>query len=181
MSIRTSFFNNIEYDAMSVNRRFSQMFSDGVIAGESAIDTALKVSLQSGLTLKISNGIYHIQGAILEVYGNGETITLPVASTQARYDAVCVEYNLNAGVNNARLVTVSGTPAASPEYPTLTRTDLLWQRPLAYVLVPANASSAGSIIDARDQSKVKTLTYGYGTSLPETGNEGDIFFLITSE
>ena len=183
MSTRTSFFNGVPYDADTVNQRFSYMFSDGIITDENGIGDSLKVSLKTGLTLTVAPGIFHIKGAILDIYEDGEDITLPTADASfARYDTIVAEYNLNTDVNDARIAIVSGTPASSPTIPTLSKTALLYQYPLANVLVPAGALTAGTISDARaDICRVLTQTYQYGNTLPETGNEGDVFFLLVEE
>lgn len=149
MSVRTSFFNGIEYSADDVNARFSQLFSGGILA-EGAVGTALQVTLKTGLTLNVANGAYFIRGAALEVYDDGEDITLSAANSMyPRIDTIVVEYNLNPDVNDARITAVQGTPASSPSAPTLSTTSLLYQCPLANVLVPAGATTAGTITDRR--------------------------------
>lgn len=183
MATKTSFFNGVEYDADTINQRFAYMFSDGIITGENGIGDSFKVSLKTGLTLTVAPGVFHIRGAILDVYEDGEDITLPAADTSfARYDTVVVEYNLNTGVNDARIAIVPGTPASSPVASELSKTSLLYQYPLAHVLVPPGALTAGTIYDVRTEvCRVKTQTYRYGDTLPTSGNEGDVFFLLVEE
>lgn len=181
MAKRSSFFNGVPYDADTVNQRFSYMFSDGIITGESGIGNLLKVSLKTGMTLTVAPGVFHIQGAILEIYEDGEDITLPDADESLpRYDTIVAEYNLSSDVNNARISVVSGAPASSPTAPVLSKTGLLYQYPLANILVPAGALTAGTITDKRTQvCHVLTQTYRYGDTLPTSGNTGDVFFLLT--
>ena len=183
MAVKTSFFNGIEYNASSVNDRFSAMFSDGLIVGDGGIGNSMAVTLKTGMTLTVAPGVYHIKGALLEIYEDGEDISLPTADTALpRIDAIVAEYNLSSDVNNARVAVVKGAPASAPSAPELSKTPLLWQMPLAYVQVPAGALTAGAITDGRAAvCRVLTQTYNYGTILPESGNEGDIFFLVVGE
>lgn len=184
MAKRTSFFNGVPYDADTVNQRFSYMFSDGIIVGESGIGDAFKVSVKTGMTLTVANGIFHIKGAILEIYEDGEDITLPAADAGLpRYDTIVVEYNLNTDVNDARISVVSGTPSSYPSVPTLSKTALLYQYPLANIWVPPSTLTIETIYDVRgsDICRVLAQTYKYDSTLPTTGNEGDVFFLLAEE
>ena len=181
MATRTSFFNGVPYDADTVNRRFGYMFSDGIISGENGVGSSLEVTLKTGMTVTVAPGVFHIQGAVLELYEDGEDLTLPAADPGLpRYDTVVVEYNLNTDVNDARVSVVPGTPASAPVVPILSKTALLYQCPLAHVFVPAGTLTAGTITDARSEvCRVLTQTYKYGTVLPDAGSEGDVFFLLT--
>lgn len=150
MAIRTSFFNGVEYSADDVNARFSQLFSSGIITETGAIGTALKVTLKTGLTLNVANGTCMIRGAALEVYEDGEDISVPAANSYyPRIDTIVVEYNLSTDVNTARIAVVSGTPASNPTAPVLSTTSLLYQLPLANVRIEAGATTVGTITDRR--------------------------------
>lgn len=183
MARKTSFFNGIPYDAEDVNDRFAYMFSDGIIAGDTGVGDALQTTLKNSLTLNVAPGIYHIRGAVLEVYEDGEDVTLAAADPdQPRIDTIAVEYNLSVSVNTVRIIAVTGTPSSSPVPPELEDSALRVQQPLAHVRVPAASLTAGTITDARNKvCRVLTQTYAYGSSLPQSGREGDVFFLLTEE
>lgn len=150
MATRTSFFNGVEYNADDVNMRFAYMFSDGIITGEDDITDEFEVTAKTGLTVNVNNGVYHIKGAILEIYDDGEDLTLSAAdASYPRIDTIVAEYNLNADVNAARVAVVAGTPTSTPAAAALSQTAMLYQQPLAYVRVEAGATSVATITDAR--------------------------------
>lgn len=150
MGYNSSFFNGVEYDAGAVNNRFAALFSDGILVDGHIIGNALAVTLKTGMTLTVAPGRCQIYGALLEVTGSGEDLVVSAAdSDNPRIDTVVVEYNLYTGINTARVAIVQGTPAASPEAPILSDTATLYQKPLADVLIPAGALTAGAITDRR--------------------------------
>lgn len=150
MGYNSSFFNGVEYDAGAVNNRFAALFSDGILVNGHIIGNALAVTLKTGMTLTVAPGRCQIYGALLEVTGSGEDLIVSEAdSDNPRIDTVVVEYNLDTDINTARVAIVQGTPAASPEAPILSDTATLYQKPLADVLIPAGALTAGAITDRR--------------------------------
>lgn len=150
MGYNSSFFNGVEYDAGAVNNRFAALFSDGILVDGHIIGNALAVTLKTGMTLTVAPGRCQIYGALLEVTGSGEDLVVSAAdSDNPRIDTVVVEYNLYTDINTARVAIVQGTPAASPEAPILSDTATLYQKPLADVLIPAGALTAGAITDRR--------------------------------
>ena len=180
MAIKTSFFNGPTYNADTVNERFSYMFTNGIITETIGVGTGLQVAKQTGLSLTVGLGLYHLQGAVFEIFDTPETIsTAAAAPASPRIDLVVVEYNLTSEVNTARLAVVQGAPAASPAAPALVQTALVWQEPLASFVVPAGALEIGAVTDLRKAiCHVRPRTYNYGSVLPATGNEGDIFLLV---
>ena len=150
MGYNSSFFNGVEYDAGAVNNRFAALFSDGILVDGHIIGNALAVTLKTGMTLTVAPGRCQIYGALLEVTGSGEDLVVSAAdSDNPRIDTVVVEYNLDTDINTARVAIVQGTPAASPEAPILSDTATLYQKPLADVLIPAGALTAGAITGRR--------------------------------
>lgn len=150
MGYNSSFFNGVEYDAGAVNNRFAALFSDGILVDGHIIGNALAVTLKTGMTLTVAPGRCQLYGALLEVTGSGEDLVVSAAdSDNPRIDTVVVEYNLDTDINTARVAIVQGTPAASPEAPILSDTATLYQKPLADVLIPAGALTAGAITDRR--------------------------------
>ena len=150
MGYNSSFFNGVEYDAGAVNNRFAALFSDGILVDGHIIGNALADTLKTGMTLTVAPGRCQIYGALLEVTGSGEDLVVSAAdSDNPRIDTVVVEYNLDTDINTARVAIVQGTPAASPEAPILSDTATLYQKPLADVLIPAGALTAGAITDRR--------------------------------
>ena len=113
-------------------------------------------------------------------YDNTVAKTLVIGAAHAsynRYDYIVVEADFTGNTCVAKVV--PGTAAASPTAPTLTQTDgVLWQFPLALVLVPAAATSilTADITDVRKMLFGTTIPYVLdgGTLAITTGSKGII-------
>lgn len=113
-----------------------------------------KVSARSpnAMSVAVAGGKAIINGGWIDV-GTITNLSISASSsTYARYDAVVVEFNSTNAVRAITIKVLTGTASGTPTYPTLTQTDTVYQMPLAYVYVGANASSIGdnNITDARD-------------------------------
>ena len=147
MAIKTVFSNGVEYDAEDVNRRFSYLFSNGVISDDGTLGTRMKVAQKTGNTVTISPGVYQIQGATIEVLDGGHDFDLENGSVFPRMDIVAVEHNVSGGTGNVRFVQIQGT---SPSRPALTQTATVWQEALAEVYFPVSGTLS-MVTDARDK------------------------------
>lgn len=89
-----------------------------------------------------------------------ETVILDAAdATYPRIDVIVFESNSNTAIRNPRFYFVKGIPAASPVAPSISRTDNLFQIPLAQVTIPAGATNldGASIVDVREWTFGKHL------------------------
>ena len=102
-----------------------------------------------GLAVSVAAGSAWINGYH---YENTDDLNMPLATADGsnpRIDRVVVR--LSQISRNIQIAVVSGTPAASPVAPALTRTSDIYELGIADVLVPTAATSiiANNIIDTR--------------------------------
>lgn len=139
MSFKYGFYNAINhdrlYDADDISKMFDGLITDGVFE---TIDNALFTVPNTGLMVTVKTG-----KAWFDHTWNILDSDLPLNIDSAhliytRIDAVVLEVNLDSRTNSIKVIT--GTPSADPARPLLTQ----YQHPLAYVTIPANASSITS-------------------------------------
>lgn len=139
MALTFGFFNSKDgdrrYNAEQFTSIFDGVIEDGVfmqIGGKfmvKASGNGFQVNVQTGRawfnhTWTLNDAIYAVQLPQPEVLLD-------------KYVAVCIEVDARNSARKNSIVTVEGTPASNPQYPTLTDTDLIHQHPLAYCLVKA--------------------------------------------
>lgn len=124
-----------------------------------------------GMSVVVSAGIAAIRGTqsagqgVYTVYNDADT-TLTIATadgTNPRNDLICLQVRDSAysGVDNdARLVVVQGTPAASPADPSLSST------PNALVLARVRVNALASSITNANITDLRTHSYAHGSVVP---------------
>ena len=144
------FFNSVDgdrrYTADQMSNYFKGLISDGVYEG---LGSAMVVTAGDGMTVNVGTGRAIIDCKWINLDGVEILDISPASPTQARYTAVVVRLDL--GNRTMSLITKDGEPAASPECPEITSTDLIKELCLAMVYVPANAVSIlqTNIVDKR--------------------------------
>lgn len=159
------------YDSLSGDRRYNSMeFSslldsiirDGVFA---SIGEALSVSPETGLHVQVGVGRAWFDHTWTY---NDYAIVLDIATPHVlldRIDTVVLETNSEQATRANTIKVITGTPASSPEPPTLTHTATINQYPLADVYVIANAEG----FDAGDiTNRVGTSDCPFVTGILET-------------
>ena len=152
MAVTYGFFNSVngdrKYDADQMSAYFRGIVTQGVFQ---SLDGGLAVTAGTGLAVNVATG----RAIVQDKWVNNDlamTLTISDASaTYPRYDAVVIKYD-----GSARTVSIyvkAGTPAASPSYPTMTRSGTTYEMCLAYVSVPANATSV-TVTDKRSDTSV---------------------------
>lgn len=160
MSITYGFFNAIQtsdgtYDRTYTSEQISDMFegliSDGVYE---SVGDAFIVTAKSGLTVEVGSG----RMVIGNKWVKNDTkfdITLAAAHlTLPRYSAIIARVDQSNRI--AEIVEVAGTPASNPLKPDITNNSTVHEKCLAYIYVPAGAStiSQGHIQDTRADSTI---------------------------
>ena len=144
------FFNSVDgdrrYTADQMSNYFKGLISDGVYEG---LGSAMVVTAGDSMTVNVGTGRAIIDCKWINLDGVEILDISPASPTQARYTAVVVRLDLTN--RTISLMTKDGEPAASPEYPEITSTDLIKELCLAMVYVPANAVSIlqTNIVDKR--------------------------------
>lgn len=152
---KSGFFNSSGgdriYDAADFAAYFGSLVSNGIFYANT---TNLQVTPGSGMAVSIAIGSAWINGYR---YENTEALskTLPTANGSfPRIDRIVIRWSLlNRNILSAVL---TGTAAATPSAPALTRNSNVYELCLAEVLVPQAAASitAGNITDTRLNSSL---------------------------
>ena len=174
MALTYGFYNSRngdrKYNAMTMSAIFDGIINDGVFQ---SIGTCFKPVPSTGLSVNV--GIGRAWFDHTWTY-NDSPMNLTFTQSDminARIDAIVLEVNAEDSVRANSLKVIIGTPAASPQKPTLTNTATVNQYPIAYVTIPANATS---IIDDNIEYVVGQDPCPFVTAILETV---DITELIT--
>ena len=155
MAITYGFFNSLngdrKYNADQMSEYFKGLISDGVFE---SIGGAMQVLADSGLTVNVSSGRMVIDCKWLD---NDSTfsITLNAAHvTLNRYTAIVAQ--LDRSNRLMQIYAKDGANATSPVYPTLQNDGVITEKCLAYIYVPAGATSISqsNITDTRANTNV---------------------------
>jgi hypothetical protein len=142
MSLTYGFFNSVDgdrmYNAIQVSSIFDGIIEDGIFG---SIGDTFQVLATTGLGVSVGTGrawfdhTWTYNDALIPIVLDGSDPILP------RYDAIILEIDESVGVRANSIKKVTGTPATTPVYPTLTNTEYIHQYPFAYVLVNGGATS----------------------------------------
>ena len=136
------------YTAKDLREVYRRFFTDGVF-GDPA--DGLQVSpATGGMYVTARPGYCMVRGC----YGQEDeerTLQLQSASGSDRIDTVVARLDLSMEARSIDLYVLTGTPAASPVRPDLTRNDTVWELGLAdvYVAAGSDSVSAARISDTR--------------------------------
>ena len=152
MAVTYGFFNSIngdrKYNADQMSDYFRGIVNQGVFQH---LDNGLAVSAGTGMEVNVATGRAIVQNKWIQ-NDMALPLTIEAASdTYGRKDAVVIR--LSYTNRNISIVVKTGTPAASPTAPSMTRNSTTYEMALAYVNVAANATSV-TVTDKRSDSSV---------------------------
>ena len=167
MAVTYGFFNSIngdrKYNADQMSDYFRGIVNQGVFQH---LDNGLAVSAGTGMEVNVATGRAIVQNKWIQ-NDMALPLTIEAASdTYGRKDAVVIR--LSYTNRNISIVVKTGTPAASPTAPSMTRNSTTYEMALAYVNVAANATSV-TVTDKRSDSTV----CGWVTVAQSTSGEVD--------
>ena len=172
MALTYGFYNSRngdrKYNAMTMSAIFDGIINDGVFQ---SIGTCFKPIPSTGLSVNV--GIGRAWFDHTWTY-NDSPMNLTFTQSDminARIDAIVLEVNAEDSVRANSLKVIIGTPAASPQKPKLTNTATVNQYPIAYVTIPANATS---IIDDNIEYVVGQSPCPFVTGILETVDVSDL-------
>lgn len=142
MAVTYGFYNSLngdrKYYAEQMSSIFNGIITDGVF---SAIGDALMTIAGTGLQVIVKTGKAWFDGTWTL---NDAQLPLDISTADVsltRIDAVVLEVNTSNAVRANSIKVVKGTASANPQKPTLTNENFIHQHALAYVTVPAGATS----------------------------------------
>lgn len=172
MSVTSGFFNSVngdrKYNAEQISAIFDGIINDGIFAN---IGTAFTVSASTNYDITVGigrawfNSTWIYNDAILPM-----TLEQPEVILD-RIDAVVIEVDHTAAVRAGNIKIVKGTPASTPQNPTMTHTNYVNQYPLAYIYRTAGSSS---ITQSNITSRIGTSDAPYITGILQVQNIDNI-------
>lgn len=136
-----------KYEQTDFARIFKMLARNGIwhpYAGQFQV----QASVPEAMSVSVSTGFAFAEG---HWYESDAIKTIPLATahpTSPRIDRIVVQLDRLAA-RKFSVVALTGTPAAAPVAPALTRSSSIHELALADVLVPAGADKAGTIMDRR--------------------------------
>lgn len=125
------------YTATDLREWLQHFVSNGVFMNEGG----LSVSAGSAMTVVVSPGSCHINGAV-GYETEQRTLTIQASDpTYDRIDTIVARLNLNTEARNCELYVVQGSPAKDPIRPALTRNVTVYELGIADVFIPAGSGS----------------------------------------
>nr|DAS02577.1 MAG TPA: Receptor Binding Protein [Caudoviricetes sp.] len=145
MTIKSGFFNSLNhdrmYDADDMNAIFDGIITDGVFGN---IGNRFIVTPGSGMTINIGTGKARLHQIFVE---NDANLVLQVSQSDVllnRIDVVVIRVDKTISGRRGDITILKGTPFQNPIAPTLSTDGQIWEMPIAYINVNANASKIGS-------------------------------------
>lgn len=172
MSVNYGFFNSVNgdrlYNADDISNFFYKLISDGVLATPAS---NLQVVTGGGMRINVQPGWGMINAKYINLTAVRQ-ITLDTADIALnRIDRIVMR--LDRTNRQIVLAAKSGSPAASPAPPALTRTDSVWELSLAKIAVSAGATviQQSDITDERSNTSV----CGYITGMIDQIDTTELF------
>lgn len=145
MTIKSGFFNSLNhdrvYDADDINSIFDGIITDGVFGN---IGSKFNVTPGSGMTVNVGTGKARFHQIFVE---NDANLVLQVSQSDVllnRIDAVAIRVDRTMNGRIGNIVIVKGAPSQNPAAPTLSNDNQIWDMPIAYINVKANANKINS-------------------------------------
>lgn len=136
-----------EYTAQDFADYFNELLTTGVFYRNN--QPSLRATRSTGLNTQVDIGAAYVEGY---VYRNTSSLELLHAAGHASYpriDRIVIRLDKSLSNRYVRAFIKEGTPASSPQPPSLERNDMVYEISLARVRVNAGASTIASIVDDR--------------------------------
>ena len=152
MAVTSGFFDSRNGDRKYNTAQMSEYFR-GIVSGGvfQHLDGGLQVTAGTGLSVNVAAGRAIVQNRWIQ---NSASLPLSISAaseTYGRKDAVVLR--LDSSARTVSIVVKTGTPAASPAAPSMTRSGGVYEMALAYVNIAAGATSV-TVTDKRSDSAV---------------------------
>lgn len=145
MTIKSGFFNSLNhdrvYDADDINSIFDGIITDGVFGN---IGSKFNVTPGSGMTVNVGTGKARFHQIFVE---NDANLVMQVSQSDVllnRIDVVAIRVDKTVNGRLGNIVIVKGSPSQNPVAPVLSSDNQIWEMPIAYINVNANASKINS-------------------------------------
>lgn len=143
-NVKYGFYTSVNHDKVYSNTDFSKVFSavinDGVFAN---IGEKFAVTPSSGMTVRVGTGRAWFNDTWTALDSAGFIQISKITGTQSRIDAIVLTVDTTQRINSIGVI--PGSPSLNPVKPSMSSTvDGIYNHPLAYITVPANAETITS-------------------------------------
>jgi hypothetical protein len=145
MTIKSGFFNSINhdrvYDADDINSIFDGIITDGVFGN---IGKRFVVTPGSGMSVNVGTGKARLHQIFVE---NDANLVLQIPQSDVllkRIDVVAIRVDKTVNGRLGNIVIVKGSPSQNPVAPALSNDNQIWEMPIAYINIKANANVINS-------------------------------------
>ncbi len=143
-NVKYGFYTSVGHDRVYSNTDFSKVFSavinDGVFAN---IGEKFAVTPSSGMTVRVGTGRAWFNDTWTALDSAGFITISKITGTQSRIDAIVLTVDTTQRINSIGVI--AGAPSVNPVKPSMSSTvDGIYNHPLAYITVPANAETITS-------------------------------------
>lgn len=157
----TSVAGDRKVTALQEAQGFDMFVAPGVVEPSLGdLETSLEVSkVADAMQVSVAAGKAVIAGHRY-ISDAAQVVTLDAGGAQPRIDVIAAESNRNNDVRAGRVIVVKGTEAASPVAPALTETEAVYQIALAWVAIPAGATTlnGATLTDKRAPSRPRGMS-----------------------
>lgn len=160
--------NDRVYTAEDMRKPYDTVFTDGIMPeADGTAGNTLKVTSAGGMAISVAAGNAKLGGAWFENTA-AYNITLDTAGSTDRYDCVIIQNDDSEGVRAPQIYIKSLSRV--PTVADLTRTGDIYEICVAYVKVPAFATSiaAANITDTREDGSLCNIMSGVGATVVRT-------------
>ena len=145
MTIKSGFFNSLNhdrmYDADDMNAIFDGIITDGVFGN---IGSKFTVTPGSGMSVNVGTGKARFHQIFVE---NDANLVMQVSQSDVllnRIDVVAIRVDKTVNGRLGNIVIVKGSPSQNPVAPVLSSDNQIWEMPIAYINIKANANVINS-------------------------------------
>ena len=162
MAVSSGFFNSLNHDRRYDAKQFGSIF-EGIIVDGILMSVGDRFVTRVGVDMNVIVGSGRAWFDLSWTVNPSDLVVIVPASNPvlSRIDMIVIETNWEDSVRKNDVKLIQGTPSSTPVRPTPIRSANVNQYPIAYITVPAGATS---ITAANIQVTVGTGTCPYATS-----------------
>ena len=145
MTIKSGFFNSLNhdrvYDADDINAIFDGIITDGVFGN---IGSKFTVTPGGGMSVNVGTGKARFHQIFVE---NDANLVVQISQSDVllnRIDIVAIRVDKTVNGRLGNIVIVKGSPSQNPVAPALSNDNQIWEMPIAYINIKANANVINS-------------------------------------
>lgn len=145
MTVSSGFFNSVNHDRTYSNIQMSSLF-DGIINDGVFLNYLHHLYVRSGTNMQVIVGSGRAWFDHYWIYNDADLpLSIPSASqSQNRIDAIVIRIDANTSVRKSSIYVKTGTTSSNASKPSMEKTNVVHEYPLAYIHVNHGMSAISS-------------------------------------